>query len=163
MTLEELEKTQEYQRLTPKQKLFISTYCAGGLVDGNYDSVAATQTAYQCRTPEVARIMSYSLMSNIRIIAVLNRHFKAEPIEEFLAMLDRAINNKKVTMAQILALKMKCEILGYTNKLPSHTDRVLPAIVAAQERERTARKAKRKPRAVKPEGPSEFDQQMSQL
>lgn len=119
LPLAELEKTQEYQRLTQKQKLFVATYCESGLTTGTYDAIQATLTAYQCKSAEVARIMSYSLLANIRIVAALNRHFNTSPIEEFLVMLDRAISNKKLTMAQLGALKMRCDLLGFGTRLPN--------------------------------------------
>lgn len=118
LPLSELEKLPEYQRLTPKQRLFVATYCEGGLADGNYDAVTATRVAYNCKSIETARVMSYSMLTNVRIIAVLNRHFGLEPIEEFLVSLDRAINNKKLTQAQLGALKLKSDILGLANRLP---------------------------------------------
>jgi len=118
LTLEELQMTPEYQRLTRKQQLFVATYVAGGLLDGQYDAVEATRTAYKCKTVENARVMSYSLLQNIHIVEVLNRHFNVEPIEEFLRTLDRAIQNKKLTQAQISALYLKARILGFDSKLP---------------------------------------------
>jgi hypothetical protein len=143
MSLAELEMLPEYMKLTQKQKLFIATYCEFGLADGNYDAVEATRIAYKCKNPEVARIMSYSLMQNIRIIAVLNRHFNATPIEEFLVMLDRAINNKKLTVAQIQALRLKCEVMGFTNKLPAQAP-MIAALREAQDSAKETRKSKRK-------------------
>jgi hypothetical protein len=159
MPLDELEKTSEYLRLTPKQRLFCATYCYGGVSDGVYDSVIATKTAYRCKSLEVARIMSYSLMQNIRVIAVLNRHFNAEPIEEFLVQVDRAIQNKKLTVAQLQALKLKGDILGYTTRLPGLANQpqgTLPPDVL--EADRVARKAKRKTpeRKSQPEDPSPY-------
>lgn len=158
MPLEEIEKTQEYQRLTQKQRLFVSTYVAGGLLDGAYDPVASVRTAYQTKSPEVARIMSYSLMQNIRVVAVLNRHFGAEPIEELLVMLDRAINNKKLTIAQIQALRLKCEIMGFTTGIPGHTP-LSAGLQEAQESAKVDRKSKRKTaeRPLKPEKPSDYN------
>src|ERR1035437_7609524 len=97
MSLAELRETSEFQVLTQKQQLFVATYCDFGLSTGRYDAVEATRVAYVCRSAEVARVMSYSLMQNIRIVAVLNRHFQMEPIEEFMVQLNRAINNKKLT------------------------------------------------------------------
>jgi hypothetical protein len=160
MLVEDLQLTQEFQRLTPKQRLFVATYCAGGLLDGNYDPVTATQTAYVCKSAEVARIMSYSLMQNIRVIAVLNRHFNTEPIEEFLVQVDRAIHNKKLTVPQLQALKLKGDILGYTTRLPGMNNfpqgTIPPAVLEAT---RAARKAKKKQSAKPPEPPekSEFE------
>lgn len=155
LSLAELEPLQEYQRLTPKQRLFIATYCEGGLATGVYDPIAACRTAYQCKSVEVARIMSYSLMQNIRIVAVLNRHFGTEPIEAFLVMLDRAINNKKLTVAQIQALRLKAEVLGYGNRLPAQAP-MSAALRTAKAETKEARKSKRKPPVSKPEPPSEY-------
>lgn len=118
MSLEELEKTTDYLRLTPKQRLFCSTLVAGGILDGNYDPAAATMTAYNCRNMEVARIMSYSMMANIRIVAVLNLHFGTTPSEQFLETLDRAIRNKNLSPSQLAALRLKCDIMGFANRLP---------------------------------------------
>jgi phage terminase small subunit len=117
----QLQQTQEYARLTQKQRLFVDTYVEGGLLDGNYDAVAATQTAYNCKSRETARIMSYPLMQNVRIVAVLNRHFNTEPVEEFLVMIDRAINNKRITHAQIEALRLRGEVLGFGTRLPNRS------------------------------------------
>lgn len=144
MTVEELVETHEYQRLTQKQRLFVATYCAGGLLDGNYDPVAATRTAYQCKSVEVARIMSYSILANIRIVAVLNRHFNRTPTEEFMIMLDRAVNNKKLTMAQLEALRLKCSIMGIGCRIPNKQSiGAVPAdIVEASKKERKSKKVK---------------------
>lgn len=152
--LEALKQTPEFQRLTQKQRLFITAYCDGGLFDGNYDSVAATRTAYQCKSPEVARIMSYSLMQNIRIIAVLNIHFNTSPTEEMLVAVDRAIQNRRLTIAQIQALRLKCDLLGLaTRSIPNTHGDVPPGV---REDTQAARKAKKKaanPRPVKPATP----------
>jgi hypothetical protein len=145
LSVDELRLTPEFQRLTPKQQLFCATYCGAGLLDGSYNSVVATNTAYRCKSMEVARIMSYSLMQNIRVIAVLNRHFNTEPIEDFLVQVDRAINNKKLTTAQLQALKLKGDILGFTTRLPG-TPNFPPGTIPQDvlDAERDARKAKRK-------------------
>jgi len=118
MSMEELRTTREYARLTERQKMFIETYCSAGLVDGKYDAVVATLLAYKCKDAEVARIMSYSLMANIRIVAVLDRHFGETPVESFLKTLERAIHNKKLTIAQLQALRLKCDIMGFASGIP---------------------------------------------
>jgi len=159
LTLDELKELPEYQRLTQKQQLFVATYCEGGLANGCYNAPQATMTAYQCKSMETARIMSYSLLANIRIVAVLNRHFNATPTEEFLAMLDRAINNKKLTVAQLSALRLKCAVLGLGNKIPDFTtvpkeDAFQGAIADAVA---ASKKGKVKtPAGVKEPKPSEF-------
>lgn len=157
MPLAELEVLQEYLRLTQKQKLFVATYCEFGLADGNYDAVEAARIAYKCKNREVARIMSYSLMQNIRIIAVLNRHFNATPIQEFLAMLDRAINNKKLTVAQIQALRLKCEVMGLANKLPAQS----PMSAALQEAQASAKEARKPKRKKYERAPQEAPRSLS--
>ena len=118
MSMEELRTTREYARLTERQKMFIETYCSAGLVDGHYDAVVATLLAYRCKDEEVARIMSYSLMANIRIVAVLNRHFGETPVESFLKTLERAISNKKLTIAQLQALRLYCDVMGFASGIP---------------------------------------------
>lgn len=154
LTRAEVEQTQEYQQLTEKQRLFVGTYCEGGMANGVYDPVTATLLAYKCKNRESARVMSYALMGNIRIIAALNRHFNAEPIEQFIIEVDRAIRNKKLTVANLQALKLKADLLGFAARLPgvnNNATGVLPPDVLAASKE--ARKAQRKPSVRKPAPP----------
>ena len=145
LTLEQIKDTQEYSILTGKQQLWCETYIRSGIDTGTYDPILATQTAYICKSRENARVMSYSLMANIRIVAVLNRHFNREPIEEFLIQVDRAIQNKKLSVAQLNALKLKGDILGYTTRLPGTNNfpagTIPPDVTAATQ---AAKKAARK-------------------
>lgn len=156
----EIRETAEFQRLTPKQQLFIEHYIEGGMFDGHYDVVAATRTAYECKKPETARIMSYAMLANIRIIAVLNMHFNAEPVEEFLRLLDRAICNKKLSIAQMEALRLKSDILGLVSHVPGKQRSlgVLPqSVIEAEEENRKAKPRKTRAVVEKPEVKSEFD------
>ena len=159
LTLDELKELPEYQRLTQKQQLFVATYCEGGLANGCYNAPQATLTAYQCKSLEVARIMSYSLLANIRIVSVLNRHFNATPTEEFLLMLDRAIRNKNLTIAQLSALQLKCKILGLETKIPDFSnnskDTAFQGAIATVVAESKKGKVKA-PAGVKEPPPSEF-------
>ena len=119
MPLEELVRTVEYSRLTPKQQLWISTYIESGALDErNYDAIFATRTAYNCRTEEVARVMSYSILDNVRVIAVLNLHFGADPLDAFLKTCERAAMNRRTTAVQMQILKIMAEAKGYISKLP---------------------------------------------
>lgn len=149
MELDELRLTAEFLKLTEKQRLFVETYCApDGDGNPNYNAVAATYTAYKCKTMEIARILSYALLQNTRIMIVLNRHFNRTPTEEFLINLDRAIHNKNLTIAQVQALRMQCDLLGYENRLPTlgaPTDVIPKEIRKAAKAER---KAKAKPQAA---------------
>ena len=157
LNLDQVKDTQEYSVLTGKQQLFVETYIRGGIDTGTYDPIGATLTAYTCKSRENARVMSYSLMANIRIVAVLNRHFNREPIEEFVTQLDRAIRNKKLTIAQFEVLKLKGDILGYTTRLPgvnhSASGTLPPDVVAATK---AAKKAARKA-PVRKEPVNQFD------
>lgn len=112
-SLEEIRETPEFKQLTQKQQLFLATYVSNG-----YDAVAATRTAYAVRSAENARVLSYAMLGNIRIIAVLNIHFGTTPTEELLAAIDRAIRNKKITLAQVYALRTKLDVLGISTRLP---------------------------------------------
>jgi hypothetical protein len=159
LTLEQIKDTQEYSVLTGKQQLFVETYIKSGLETKSYDSIFATQTAYACKSRETARVMSYALITNIRIVAVLNRHFNKEPLAAFVEQIDRAIRNKKLSVANLQALKLKGDVLGYTTRLPGTNNFPLGTIPAdVVEADKEARKAKRKKpeRAPKVEPPSEF-------
>jgi hypothetical protein len=156
LTLEQVKDTQEYSLLTGKQQLFVETYIAGGIGTGTYDPISATLISYNCKSRENARVMSYSLMANIRIVAALNRHFNREPLEEFLIQVDRAIQNKKLSIAQLNALKLKADICGYSARLPGTdrqaTDAIPPDVAAATK---AAKKAARK-QPVRKEAPNQF-------
>jgi hypothetical protein len=159
LTLAQIKDTQEYSILTGKQQLFCETYIQGGIDTGTYEPIDATMTAYKCKSRENARVMSYALMSNIRIIAVLNRHFNREPIEEFLIQIDRAIQNKKLRPAQLQALKLKGDILGYTTRLPGTNNfpigTIPPDVQKNLEETRKAKKAK-PVRTLQPEPTSPY-------
>lgn len=151
LTLDELRETSEFQQLTLKQQLFVATYVETGMSTGKYDPIAAVQQAYVCKNPESARVMSYAMMGNIRIVQVLNRHFNAEPIEDFIKQIDRAIRNRKLSIAQIEALKLKAGLLGFDARLPgAGHQRPGKAVEDAATAARAARKSQRKPSTKKP-------------
>lgn len=110
MSVDELTKTREFQFLTAKQKLFIETYLQCGLDTGTYDPVTAVRTAFNCKSYEVARVMSYRLMANISIILVLNLYFGSSPDEAFCAILERAIRKGGITPAQASILNLYAEM-----------------------------------------------------
>jgi hypothetical protein len=74
--------------------------------------------SYACKEWETARRMSYGLLKNLKIVAVLNLHFLPEPLERFIVVLNRAIRNKKLTNAQFRALQLKAEVLGFLTTSP---------------------------------------------
>jgi len=113
-SLSEIEKTPEYKKLRRKQKLFVATYIQSGIDTGTYDATGSVLASYACADWETARRMSYGLLKNVKIAEVLNLHFSLTPRERFIASLNRAIRNKKLTMAQFRALQQKAESLGFT-------------------------------------------------
>lgn len=146
LSLEALQKTPEYLRLTPKQRLFVATYCEGGLQHERYDAVNAAMTAYKCKSLETARVLSYALRANIHIVAVLALHFNRTPTEEFLITLDRAIANKNISRAQVELLKLKFAALGIENRLPTRERELEVAVKDAKVEEKRRRKAGRPPK-----------------
>jgi hypothetical protein len=157
MPMKELAQTPDYQRLTNKQKLFVMTYVQAGIDCGEYDEIGACLTAYKCKSREIARIMSYALMANIRIIAVLNLHFGATPTEQFLEEIDRAIRNKKLTQAQLGALQLKCRVLGIKTMIPDdHTPIERKIEEVAQHAAKAEKKAKRE-KPIQPIEPAKVD------
>lgn len=64
-------------------------------------------------------VMSYAVLNSVRIIEVLNRHFRTEPIDALLKVIDKAIQNKRITGAQIQALRMKIELLQLPSGIPA--------------------------------------------
>ncbi len=151
LTRSELETTHEFQILTPKQKMFVATYVQTGIDTGKYDAVAAVNSAYKCKTEESARIMGYALLSNINIIRVLDRHFGKEPVDSFTDMLERALRNGTITVAQVQAAKMICELKGYATSLNK-----APEVPEPPEHAKKPRKAKPKP-AVVDDGSDVYD------
>jgi hypothetical protein len=160
ISLEELRTTPEYIRLTPKMKMFVDSYCGAGAIDGNYDAVAAVNQAYKCKSYEVARIMSYSILANIKIVAVLNRYFGTDPADSFLENLDRAVRNKKLTLAQLGALRLQCEVLGIGTKIPANFGggSTKPDAPAKDKRSKKPKKTtSSKPTAPPPPGRPPYD------
>jgi hypothetical protein len=159
LTLAQVKDTQEYSLLTGKQQLFVETYVQSGIDTGTYDPITSTLTAYRCKSRENARVMSYALMSNLRIIATLNRHFNREPIEDFVIQIDRAIQNKKLSIAQMQALKLKADVLGYGCRLPGADGSgsgKIPADIAAETAAAKKAARKRSVRAPAAEVPNEY-------
>ena len=156
MTLDELEKTREYQVLTKQQRFFIQSYVSGGMIDGHYDAVAAINMSYTCKNDNVARVMSYRQLDNIKIIEVLNRHFGLDPSDTFLTSLDRAVRNKHLTLAQLGALRLKCEVYGFGTKIPHRVEEGFanrPIILPVKLPKKTPKKPKKDKPPVAPSAP----------
>jgi hypothetical protein len=155
LSMKEVAQTSEYQQLTNKQKLFVMTYIVGGIDTGEYDAVGACQTAYKCKSREIARIMSYSLMRNISIVSVVNLHFNATPTEAFMKEIDRAIRNKNISSAQVALIKMKCDLLGIKTMLPDNHTPIERKQQTVADNVKAEKKSK-KEKALQPVEPAEI-------
>lgn len=113
MTVLELSRTSAFSHLSPKQATWIMFYCQGYLDTGSFDPVAATKAAYNCANNESARTFAYQLMSHPKILICLNRFFGETPEQSFLDQVEQACFNKKLTVAQVEALKLYSNLKGW--------------------------------------------------
>ena len=154
MPLEELKKTVEFQLLTQRQQMYVSTYVETGMSLGRYDDEAAIRMAYRCSTDESVRVMRYALRRSVRVIDVLNLHFGRNATEAFLVDVNRAIRNKKLTIAQVEAMILKSKILGIGSALSQkHISRTLKKSRAERKKLKRALKVEEPPAPVMPETP----------
>jgi len=91
MELSELVTRAEFQILTPKQQTFVRSYIESGLSTGTYDALAATQAAYEV-TSKNAVSMSYEVLGNKKIKAVLNLHFGRTQFDSILTDLEGVLS-----------------------------------------------------------------------
>ena len=87
--LADLIQRREFQCLTPKQQAFLSRYISSGLLTGCYDASAATAAVYRT-TPKNATIMSYEILGNRKIKAVIDLHFRRSEFDSIMDDLARA-------------------------------------------------------------------------
>jgi hypothetical protein len=74
-TLDQLQGTPEFQKLLPRQRMFLQTYVRSFLDLGEFDPVLAVLTAYRT-TPENARPFAYEILRETRVQAALKLWFK---------------------------------------------------------------------------------------
>jgi hypothetical protein len=91
MEISELVKRAEFQILTIKQQTFVRAYVESGMTTGTYDALSAVQSAYEVAAKN-AVILSYELLGNRRIKAVLNLHFGRTEFDSILTDLERALS-----------------------------------------------------------------------
>ena len=114
MNLAELSKTMEFRLLSPKMARFVETYLQGFIETGALDPLAATQSSYDCRTEESARVFGYQLLANSKIVAVLDQFFGIDPEKAFIRTLKRAMHNPKIPVAQVDAMRLYMRLTGIT-------------------------------------------------
>jgi hypothetical protein len=71
MTLDELRRTREYRKLSPKIAMWVSSY-VGTIIDGDPDPAFATRSAYQCVSPESFRVFGYKMLAKKKVQEVLS-------------------------------------------------------------------------------------------
>lgn len=113
LSIEQLREEDVFLDLTPRQKILIETY-----VTSNYDRVLAVQKAYNPKTAEIARTMSYEVFATVRVIACLACFFQDEPLKTFQDTVRRAYRQKKLTTAQVSALELLAKVSGWGVALP---------------------------------------------
>jgi hypothetical protein len=83
MTLPQLEATPEFGRLSPKMKLWVSSYVQHFIDFGSLDPIFATKSSYQCGSDENARTFGYQILSKTKVQALLKlyAHFGKSQLE----------------------------------------------------------------------------------
>lgn len=75
MPLSELESSMEYLKLSPKMRVFVSSYIGTFLMSGNLEPTFAAHQAYDCKDDESARPQGHRLMQNQKIKDCLKVYF----------------------------------------------------------------------------------------
>src|SRR5580692_4129934 len=104
--------TPEFSHLSSKMGAFVLAYVQALIDTGAADPLAAVKASYDCGSDESARTLGYELLANPKVILTLNRFFGVSPDEAFLKMVERAIYNPNISVAQIEALKLYSAIHG---------------------------------------------------
>jgi hypothetical protein len=113
LTLDELRDTMEFQHLSPKMQMWVSSYVQNFLNNGTFDPVFATRTAYAGKNAENIRRIGYQMLSTPKVLFALNRFFGYSPEQAFRKAVEKAIYNRRLTNAQIRALELQCRMSGY--------------------------------------------------
>jgi len=114
LTPNQLSETVEFRQLTPKQQLWLATYTQRFIDTGVFDPVAASVTAYDCGSAEVARVTGYKTLANAKVTLALNRFFGDSPETSFLKLVERALYSHKISPSRIAALKLYSDLKGWT-------------------------------------------------
>jgi len=111
LSLAQLRAEQCFLDLTPRQKKMIEVF-----VESDGDKVLAVTTAYTPKSAEVARVMSYELFESPKVIACLTAYFQDDPMDVFKRAVRRAMTRKRLTVAQVTAMKLYCDLNGWGSK-----------------------------------------------
>jgi hypothetical protein len=111
--IDALKRTQEFRSLSAKSKLWLLSYIQTFITFGQFDSLFATQSAYQC-VGENARTFGYQIQGNRKIQAALKvflnsgktkRQIQLEEIDKHLA----AVKPGSKAAQQFLEMKISLE------------------------------------------------------
>lgn len=114
MTIEQLSKTPEFRKLSPKQGLFLKTYIQSFLDLGEFDPKLATRSAYDTSQTEHARIFSYQLLKQKKVQAALRvwRNFGKSKRQIAIDDLETELNATPVgSAARRKLLALRAELL----------------------------------------------------
>ena len=109
MSLDELKRQRCFLDLTERQKLLVESFIVSG-----GDRTFAVQAAYHVANRESARALSYEMLSGTYVTDVLNTFWGRTPREILQQQVDRLCRKKKPTVAEVNALRLKCELAGFT-------------------------------------------------
>jgi hypothetical protein len=112
MSLYDLARTREFDSLSLKMQKFVLIYLRSLTPTGAADPLAAVKASYNCKSDQTARVLGFQLLGNPKIVLTLNRFFGVSPDAAFLAQVQKAIFNRKLTTAQINALELYSRIHG---------------------------------------------------
>jgi hypothetical protein len=112
LTLDQLRAEQCYIELTPKQKKMVDHF-----IISNGDRVASVMAAYATKSEANARVLAYEFFASPRVVACLAAYFQNDPFEDFKAEVRKAYRNKKLTVAQVSALKLHADLNGWGSAL----------------------------------------------
>jgi len=108
LSFEMLRVCSEFQLLTVRQRKAVEIFLATG------DKAKAVSASYHCKTPETVRVMCYRVFNHPRVIAVLAVANGADPDKVvFLERVERLIRSKKTTVAQVQAIRLYGQMLGF--------------------------------------------------
>jgi hypothetical protein len=115
LPLDELVLRPEWACLTEKQKRFTSLFIQSG------DALFAVNSTYNCKTEWNAKLLSYEILKNPKVEAVLEL-YKPTTREEFFARLQKKIEHDDLSVAQIEGIKLLCAERGWAE--PSNLPRI---------------------------------------
>ena len=107
LSITELTQQPAYLALTAQQRVLVEKFLETA------DKVQAVQAAYNCKSKESARVMSYSVFSNLRVVAALAAANGGCDLESFKQEVMCAARNKKLSIAQLGALKLYAQLSGF--------------------------------------------------